>query len=650
MCRYCRKLKSRPKSTVINTEEARSVSRSLSPQEKEARRKVIAENVRKAKDQMRIKAEEAEVKAEEERKRIEAEQRVADEAERKRQEEEEARGTRKKDVAAKFKQGADEQQQLREEAKANKSTKAASSPENSQCKGPRIGGSESFCVKEYDIVKNPEWFSQNQITKYRQRKSSGNTRLMCRYCRKLKSRPKSTVINTEEARSVSRSLSPQEKEARRKVIAENVRKAKDQMRIKAEEAEVKAEEERKRIEAEQRVADEAERKRQEEEEARGTRKEEVAAKFKQGADERQLKEKVERKLKREAADKFRQGADERKRKQEAARILKEEAAKKLQEAKKAEEAERQRLEAEQAEQKRKRAEVEAKQREVERKLEDERIRQEAAAAKEVATWLAHRSCNCGEETNINSYGICEACEDGEQPAKQLAEKIQELLNAIGIIGIPPMEELMNKLEKRKSETGDANMKLQIAVVKKFLQQQAEEKRQADEEKRQGTEAKQQPAQPQSTGTSWGWLGSALNSIKTALTTPLSRNSRKNDDSSSYSSSASSDAFRDPAEGSEENTSNGPEDNTPNSSPGTEGHSSDKGRDPDSAQGCPFTRRRLVNHAAMEVTDVGSMSASEILLRRRRLASDVHVSPVLTALMDEIEEARRNHSSNRSRCN
>jgi len=596
MCRYCRKLKSRPKSTVINTEEARSVSRSLSPQEKEARRKVIAENVRKAKDQMRIKAEEAEVKAEEERKRIEAEQRVADEAERKRQEEEEARGTRKKDVAAKFKQGADEQQQLREEAKANKSTKAASSPENSQCKGPRIGGSESFCVKEYDIVKNPEWFSQNQITKYRQRKSSGNTRLMCRYCRKLKSRPKSTVINTEEARSVSRSLSPQEKEARRKVIAENVRKAKDQMRIKAEEAEVKAEEERKRIEAEQRVADEAERKRQEEEEARGTRKEEVAAKFKQGADERQLKEKVERKLKREAADKFRQGADERKRKQEAARILKEEAAKKLQEAKKAEEAERQRLEAEQAEQKRKRAEVEAKQREVERKLEDERIRQEAAAAKEVATWLAHRSCNCGEETNINSYGICEACEDGEQPAKQLAEKIQELLNAIGIIGIPPMEELMNKLEKRKSETGDANMKLQIAVVKKFLQQQAEEKRQADEEKRQGTEAKQQPAQPQSTGTSWGWLGSALNSIKTALTT------------------------------------------------------SDKGRDPDSAQGCPFTRRRLANHAAMEVTDVGSMSASEILLRRRRLASDVHVSPVLTALMDEIEEARRNHSSNRSRCN
>merc|ERR1711964_293441 len=104
-----------------------------------------------------------------------------------------------------------------------------------------------------------------------------------------------------------------------------------------------------------------------------------------------------------------------------------------------------------------------------------------------------------------------------------------------------------------------------------------------EEKRQRTEAKQQPAQPQSTGTSWGWLGSALNSIKTALTT------------------------------------------------------SDKGRDPDSAQGCPFTRRRLVNHAAMEVTDVGSMSASEILLRRRRLASGVHVSPVLTVLMDEIED-------------
>merc|ERR1712096_209738 len=67
-----------------------------------------------------------------------------------------------------------------------------------------------------------------------------------------------------------------------------------------------------------------------------------------------------------------------------------------------------------------------------------------------------------------------------------------------------MKELMNKFEKRKSETGDANIKLQIAVVKKFLQQQAEEKRQS-------TEAKRQPAQPQSTGTSWGWLGSALNS-------------------------------------------------------------------------------------------------------------------------------------------
>merc|ERR1711964_538733 len=138
------------------------------------------------------------------------------------------------------------------------------------------------------------------------------------------------------------------------------------------------------------------------------------------------------------------------------------------------------------------------------------------------------------------------------PAKQLAEKIQELLNAIGIIGIPPMEELMNKLE-RKNETGDANMKLQIAVVKKFAEIQAEEKQRADEKKRQEAEAQQQPAQSQPTGTSWGWLGSALSSIKTALTTPLSRKSRtvKKDDSSSDSSSSTEDNTPGPSSGPEE---------------------------------------------------------------------------------------------------
>merc|ERR1711964_385170 len=189
------------------------------------------------------------------------------------------------------------------------------------------------------------------------------------------------------------------------------------------------------------------------------------------------------------------------------------------------------------------------------------------------------------------------------PAKQLAEKIQELLNAIGIIGIPPMEELMNKLE-RKNETGDASMKLQIAVVKKFLEKQAEEKQRADEKKRQEAEPKQQPAQLQPTNTSWGWLGNALSSIKTALTTPLSRNPRtaKKDDSSSDSSSTSSNppAQNDPASeapeasASEENTTNAPEDNTPDSAP-------DTGRDPDSPPDCPFTsRRRLINHAPMKV--------------------------------------------------
>merc|ERR1712096_94603 len=153
-------------------------------------------------------------------------------------------------------------------------------------------------------------------------------------------------------------------------------------------------------------------------------------------------------------------------------------------------------------------------------------------------------------------------------------------------------------------------KRQIAAVKKFLEKQAEEKQRADEKKRQEAEPKQQPAESQPTGrsTSWGWLGNALNSIKTALTTPLSRNSTvKKDDSSSDSSSSSG--------GTEDNTnapnsSTAPEevtqteetDNTPEASPTSEDPRDCQGED----IGGNGWRRRLIDQARMQANDVDSM--------------------------------------------
>merc|ERR1711964_445063 len=55
------------------------------------------------------------------------------------------------------------------------------------------------------------------------------------------------------------------------------------------------------------------------------------------------------------------------------------------------------------------------------------------------------------------------------------------------------------------------------------------------------------------------------------------------------------------------------------------------------------RRRLDDTARMEAKDVDSMSPSELTLHRRRLAYGARVSPVLAALMDEIEEAKRSHA-------
>lgn len=57
----------------------------------------------------------------------------------------------------------------------------------------------------------------------------------------------------------------------------------------------------------------------------------------------------------------------------------------------------------------------------------------------------------------------------------------------------------------------------------------------------------------------------------------------------------------------------------------------------------IARRRLVDHARMEAQDADAMSPSELAMHRRRLAHGARVSPVLAALMDEIEEAKHNHS-------
>merc|ERR1711964_818156 len=54
-------------------------------------------------------------------------------------------------------------------------------------------------------------------------------------------------------------------------------------------------------------------------------------------------------------------------------------------------------------------------------------------------------------------------------------------------------------------------------------------------------------------------------------------------------------------------------------------------------------RRLADTARMEAKDVTAMSPSELVLHRRRLAHGVRVSPVLAALMEQIEEAQRNHA-------
>merc|ERR1711964_381521 len=55
------------------------------------------------------------------------------------------------------------------------------------------------------------------------------------------------------------------------------------------------------------------------------------------------------------------------------------------------------------------------------------------------------------------------------------------------------------------------------------------------------------------------------------------------------------------------------------------------------------RRRLADTARMEAKDVAGMSPSELVMHRRRLAHGVRVSPVLAALMEQIEEAQRNHA-------
>jgi len=76
----------------------------------------------------------------------------------------------------------------------------------------------------------------------------------------------------------------------------------------------------------------------------------------------------------------------------------------------------------------------------------------------------------------------------------------------------------------------------------------------------------------------------------------------------------------------------------------EGHGT-KGFYPHSAEDV-LTKRRLVDDARMEEKDVDVMSLSELVMHRRRLTYGVRVSPVLAALMDEIEEAKRNHRPRR----
>merc|ERR1711964_669021 len=55
----------------------------------------------------------------------------------------------------------------------------------------------------------------------------------------------------------------------------------------------------------------------------------------------------------------------------------------------------------------------------------------------------------------------------------------------------------------------------------------------------------------------------------------------------------------------------------------------------------LARRHLLDHARMEAKDVDAMSPSELVMHRRRLNYGARVSPILAALMDEIEEAKHN---------
>merc|ERR1711964_740079 len=56
----------------------------------------------------------------------------------------------------------------------------------------------------------------------------------------------------------------------------------------------------------------------------------------------------------------------------------------------------------------------------------------------------------------------------------------------------------------------------------------------------------------------------------------------------------------------------------------------------------IARRRRADHARMEARDADAMSPSELVMHRRRLAYGARVSPVLAALMDEIEAAKCDH--------
>merc|ERR1711964_702210 len=55
------------------------------------------------------------------------------------------------------------------------------------------------------------------------------------------------------------------------------------------------------------------------------------------------------------------------------------------------------------------------------------------------------------------------------------------------------------------------------------------------------------------------------------------------------------------------------------------------------------KHHLADTARMEAKDVAAMSPSELVTHRRRLAHGVRVSPVLAALMEQIEEAQLNHA-------